>query len=337
MKIQLTTFQQALEKERNKKPHILLGNGFSRALSNDIFAYDALFDKANFSNLSEHARKAFEALATTDFEIIIKHLQSASLLGALYGGKEASLAQMNSDAEGLKDVLVETIARSHPDLPAEIAPGQYLACKNFLAPFHRIYSTNYDLLLYWTLMHDGEPNLKCDDGFRTPETGKEDYVTYSAQAHDQNIYYMHGALHLFDTETELQKYTWVNTGIPLIPQIRQALDNHKYPLFVAEGTSDQKFARIRRSDYLYHCYKSLSRIGGDLFAYGFSFSENDAHIISQLKHSKVTGLYIGIYGDINSDNNQQMLKRVNGMISDWGRKDPPGLFLFDSSSAKVWG
>ena len=60
----------------------------------------------------------------------------------------------------------------------------------------------------------------------------------------QNIFYLHGALHVFDAENELKKYTWVRTGIRLIEQIRAALQANLYPLIVAEGQSQEKMARI---------------------------------------------------------------------------------------------
>src|SRR2546423_14725483 len=131
--------------------------------------------------------------------------------------------------------------------PRDISAESYAACKTFLAHFNRIYTLNYDLLLYWAFMQDEiEPSLSCDDGFRTPDDGPADYVTWEPDnAYDQQkIYYMHGALHIFDAGAEIQKYTWRNTGIRLVEQIRNALQRNLYPLFVAEGESLQKLARI---------------------------------------------------------------------------------------------
>ena len=48
--IRLMTFAEALEAATDGKKHVLLGNGFSRALRNDIFAYDALFQRADFES-----------------------------------------------------------------------------------------------------------------------------------------------------------------------------------------------------------------------------------------------------------------------------------------------
>ena len=69
----IITFEEAINRCKDvKKPHVFLGNGFSRACRNDIFAYDALFDRADFGALSPHVKATFQALGTKDFEIIIK-------------------------------------------------------------------------------------------------------------------------------------------------------------------------------------------------------------------------------------------------------------------------
>ena len=83
---------------------------------------------------------------------------------------------------------------------------------------------NYDLLLYWALMHEeDDPDeliaLNHDDGFRKDQEDYDaPYVEWQGEgaAHGQNIHYLHGALHLFDAGYHLQKYTWVNTGKALV-------------------------------------------------------------------------------------------------------------------------
>ena len=58
-------------------PHLLLGNGFSRACREDIFAYNALFDRADFNQLSPLARGSFDLLDTTDFAALRWNLRCA--------------------------------------------------------------------------------------------------------------------------------------------------------------------------------------------------------------------------------------------------------------------
>jgi len=66
-------FEQAIDDARKyNKRHALLGNGFSISCRPDIFVYGKLFERADFSKLSESARLAFDALGTQDFEKVIK-------------------------------------------------------------------------------------------------------------------------------------------------------------------------------------------------------------------------------------------------------------------------
>jgi hypothetical protein len=43
----------------------------------------------------------------------------------------------------------------------------------------------------------------------------------------------------------MKKFTWIDTQIPLIEQIRAALKQGSYPVFVSEGMSNEKVERIR--------------------------------------------------------------------------------------------
>lgn len=339
----MKSFQEIITTHQDGKIHAMLGNGFSRACRDDIFSYDALFDRADFSTLSAHCKGAFEALETTDFESVIKALQSTSALLALYKPEDKELADtLLLDAEKLREVLVSAIAGSHPDWPGEISQDAYAACKAFLSNFERVYTLNYDLLLYWAYMQDEvEPALECDDGFRKPYSGMEDYVSWEvANSYNQKIYYIHGALHLFDSGDELQKYTWINTGMRLTEQVRDALSNEKYPLFVSEGSSEEKLEKIKHSGYLHRGLASLGSIGGVLIVYGLSFSSNDEHVLQLIELGKVKTLAVGIYGDPDSAENQKIMTRANLMRDRRAQKrraTPLEIEFFDAETANVWG
>ena len=335
------TFTQALAKASDdpKKPHLLLGNGFSRACKDDIFAYDALFDRADFRDLSQFCRQAFESLKTTDFEVVMRALRMAVQLVRLYAPDQPKLAeQFQQDAEGLREVLVRTIAEHHPGVPAEIPAAKYASCRRFLGNFDRLFTINYDLLLYWALMQrELEPDIPCDDGFRKPPDDAT-YVTWEPEnTYTQNVYYLHGGLHLFDAGSELQKYTWSNTGIPLIQQIRAALNSDLYPLFVAEGTSLQKVDRIRHHAYLSKAERSLNSIAGSLFAYGLSLAPNDEHILKAVLNSKVSTLYVSLFGDPTSASNQRIISTAQDLIDQRPKRKPLKIEFYDAQSAAVWG
>jgi hypothetical protein len=339
----IQTFDDAIAEARSNygdKVNALLGNGFSRAIRNDIFEYGALFDRADFAELSTSARAAFDALGTQDFEVVIRALRQGSLLAHLYGSSAGEAARMRADADGLREVLVAAIASSHPDYPGEISEAQYSACRVFLRHFKRIYTLNYDLLLYWALMHDdAEPSIQSDDGFRNGEEDGADYVVWdpAASNRDQNVFFVHGGLHLFDAGSELVKYTWIRTGVRLIDQVRAALAEEKYPLFVAEGKSEEKLDRIRHHAYLARIERSMLEVTGALFFYGVSCGDSDRHILDWIVKGKLSHLYVGIYGDPQREENRELQRRAYVVAQRRAAKKPLRVSFFDASSARIWG
>ena len=336
---EILSFEEALGCAENQ-PHVLLGNGFSLAWRHDIFSYASLFEGADFRNLSESAKAAFDVLKTTDFEVVMRALSNAATLVELYASRANRLIDLlRRDAEGLREVLVTAIAANHPARPSDVTPAQYVACRRFLSYFKRIYTLNYDLLLYWAIMQEElEPIVSSDDGFRTPESGEAEYVTWEVEKTDhQNVFYLHGALHVFDAGSELQKFTWINTGIPLIDQIRDALQRGLYPLFVAEGASDQKLARIKHSDYLSRGYRSFAKIGGTLFIYGHSLAENDDHLIGLITVNKVSELFVSIFGDPHSDENIALISKAENLARERPRRNKLKVWFYRAESARVWG
>ena len=336
----LVSFDRAMRRiEGLKKPHLLLGNGFSRACRDDIFAYGALFDRADFKKCSPNAREAFEVLKTTDFEVVMRALRHTAALLELYGNANPAVRkQLLKDADALREVLVNAIADSHPARPGDILPESYTRCRRFLARFGDVYTLNYDLLLYWAIMQEElEPELRFDDGFRTPDEGAEPYVTWEVEKTDkQNVFYLHGALHVFDAGHEVQKYTWVNTGIRLIDQVRDALKHGLYPLFVAEGESEKKLDRIKHSDFLARAYRSFAKIGGLLVILGHSFAENDSHILQRIARGKVAKILVGVHGDPESAANRQLIRRARDLGVGRAEKRPLTVEFFDSATAEIW-
>ncbi|QII37366.1 DUF4917 family protein [Rouxiella badensis] len=337
----IISFSDALQRsESQSKRHLLLGNGFSIACRPNIFSYGRLFEQADFSQLPASAHQVFRHLNTEDFEKVISILKdSARILNVYDNSSEELASRIKQDAESLREVLVQTLATNHPAYPGEITESEFECCKVFLKNFTCIYSLNYDLLLYWVCMHIIEDDEKpiSDDGFRKPY-GNEDanYVTWEPNnSRSQSLWFLHGALHLFDAGYELRKYTWKNTNIRLIDQIRAALKNELFPVFVSEGKSKEKVDRIRHNDYLAKASRSFSSISGALFIYGHSLAENDEHFLKSIEKGKVKQLYVGIYGDENSSANKKIIARATRMGT-LRKKSDLDVFFFNAESAHVW-
>ena len=361
-KRKIITFEQAIKKsDVFKKRHLLLGNGFSIACVPNIFTYRSLFEKANFSKMLQ-VLELFEVFKTQDFEYVIKALEiSRNVIPAYLRGCEETIALMKIQADKLKELLLETIAENHPSYPSEIDNSKYDACVSFLSAFlnrkngGKVFTLNYDLLLYWALMYGIENNkfdFEINDGFGrnakfdNGEWNKSKYVTWQGEssAHNQNIHYLHGALHIFDKGVDIQKFTWIDTGERLIDQTRNALKENMFPLFVAEGESEKKMGKIVHSGYLYHSFKSFSAVmncntrnaSSCLFTYGISFGSNDSHIFKKITDGNINKVFVGIYGDIDSDRNKSIIEEVE-TISNKRKYSKLEVEYYDTESAKVWG
>lgn len=339
--IPIHSFEDCLKRAGARK-HILLGNGFSIALKPDIFSYGSLYSKADFTTVP-HAAEVFKALATQDFEAVIRLLvDMAKVLKCYKNTSPGLVAQIEKDAAAIKTILAEAIARNHPDRPYDIENEQYAACRSFLSHFGHIYTLNYDVLLYWALMHDevDELQIQCDDGFRHPEGNEEaPYVSWQ-EGDAATVHYLHGALHIFDAGHEMTKYTWSKTDIPIVEQVRSALDEEKYPLFVAEGHSHDKLDKIMHSAHLHKALRSFSNISGSLFIFGHSFDDNDDHVLSKIPEGRITDLFVGLFGDPKSDSNRRIITKANS-FSDFraesGKRNKLDVHFYDVATATVWG
>ena len=70
-----------------------------------------------------------------DFEIVIKTLNGTARVLPVYSSDTALIDKINHHAEALKDILVSTIAGSHPGRPYDIEAERYVGCRKFLNYF----------------------------------------------------------------------------------------------------------------------------------------------------------------------------------------------------------
>jgi len=331
------------------KRKLLLGNGFSCAWDKDIFSYSALLDKARESKefkKEPEVAAMFKEFDTKDFERIIKVLKDGSKLVRVYHGdiKNKSISKkLLKHSEKLKKLLVYTITHNHPDKTVRVSEEEKSSCYNFLKRFDRIYTLNYDLLLYWTVLNFINEG-KFEDGFHEGSPS-DDYVVWEiGDEITAKLIYLHGALHLFDSETEIRKFTWSRTDKALKDQILEALKQDLFPIIVAEGTSKEKMEAILHNAYLSRGFSSFKKIGGQLFVFGHSFKNNDEHILTAIEEGKIEHLFISILKSEKGENKNQIFSRVSLMEvrRDTLRKKGSKIkslntYYFDADSAKVWG
>ena len=185
-------------------------------------------------------------------------------------------------------------------------------------------------------------NQNCFDGFgRDKEDGQEfisseeaDYseLRWGKHKEEQNIFYLHGALHLFDMFNEIVKQEYDEKNY-LMEQIQKLMNKGTYPIFVTAGNGDEKLNHIKHNYYLAYCYDSLCNISGSLITYGFNFGEYDEHIIKAINkanaqqnyNKKLWSVYIGVYNDEDK-------KHIESIESKFKCK----VHIFDSKTARIW-
>ncbi|MBR0911487.1 DUF4917 family protein [Bradyrhizobium japonicum] len=317
---EVLSFDKALKQIGAEPCSILLGNGFSSRYC----AYTTLLEKSGLP-IDAPCRRLFDRMDTKNFEQVIRALEDASVIARTYGNDEQADILVR-DAELVRKDLITAIQAAHPthlDKMLDVIPS----CVEFLNPFKCVFTTNYDLLLYWVVIKsggrfgDGFLNAKDADGFRGPF--QEDNRC--------NVYNVHGGLQLFvRTDGELSKrLAGPDGGIEAIG--RTIAEQKRFPLYVAEGNTESKQRRIHESRYLTLCFQRLKESSGCFFVYGSAAADNDAHIYDALFRSKIKHLYFCIY-------DQSELPSIDGRLSNYQKSNSskiPYTFV-DSKSAGVW-
>ena len=342
----MKTYQEIISylKKKKRATHLLLGNGFSMAYDQDIFSYNALHNFIhNIDN--ELLTKLFEIVNTKDFEVVMKQLDNFCELIDAFGSDENLRTQVEVAIERLQKSLIEAIQEMHPSHVFEVPEEQSKKASKFLKFYLEndgmIFTTNYDLLLYWVLLRNKLND--AIDGFGRYRENPDEYVPedeleyselrWGKHKEDQNIHYLHGTLPIFDNGIDIEKEEYTSEHY-LLENIKSRLDRKEYPIFVTAGDGNEKLNHIYHNRYLTHCYEALTNVTGSLITFGFQFGENDFHIIDAIniaaKHgkkgpSKLWSIYIGVYSD--SD-----LNYINSIKDKFKCK----VNLWDAKTASIW-
>ena len=102
-------------------------------------------------------------------------------------------ASISDDLTLIKKSLVSAIAKTHLPNPGIISDDRKNRCVSFLEPYQNIFTTNYDLLLYWVANH-GQDRLKEQDGFRaSTDDPSAEYLVFSEHlGQNKGILFLHG-------------------------------------------------------------------------------------------------------------------------------------------------
>lgn len=277
---------------------LLLGNGASISID-QRFNYASLIQHARENELlTVDVQQLFDFFNTNDFELVLRLVWQASNVN-----QALQIPDQRTHAAYIRvrDCLIQSVRNVHPEYQ-EIS-DQLPAIYNFTKQFQTVLSLNYDLILYWAIMYganipdrhslkDCFPNgqFYSDWGrLRDPIYG--DVSTTLA-------FYPHGSLVLCRDNVE-SEYKVISYGNGLLEAILQAWQSERFvPLFVSEGTSQQKINSIQNSSYLNTVYREvLTNLGPTLTIYGWGLWDQDIYILKQIALSGVQRVAVSVYGN----------------------------------------
>lgn len=273
-----------VQSELGESPSLLLGNGFGRSLT-DSFSYGKLYPRVE-GHLPDAAKQIFAAFGTTDFEQVLRAVDHAEVVNKAHG---LSFDGFEATRERIRKGLIEAVLAVHPAKPSDIDPKWKQRALGLLHQFERIFTTNYDLLLYWLLMSTSKPYC---DGFGK-QSGELRFLKNFP--YNERYFYLHGALHLFTAQEDVRKVKATRKSLPAT--LAETMAAHNYPLFISEGTHESKQRRIESSAYLRHALEQLASSKGALVTFGLGFWDNDHHIARALRDApELERLYVGVHG-----------------------------------------
>ena len=274
---------------------VLLGNGFSIAQSASFF-YTNL-RKVSGIDKNPILEKVFKNFDTVDFEKVMRHLENAGTVAEAYN-RIPEATEYKTDAKEVRKHLIEAIEKVHPPDFDYIPPQEINSCGNFLKCFDKVFTLNYDLLLYWVLNSLRTPGLSSlqnfSDGFGLGKVINGLKGPFDTEAWC-DTYNIHGGLHLFQ-QPDRAVHKAIASGNNLLSSIKDIIrQQSQLPLYVAEGKWEQKLAKIRSVPYLNYCLEELQGLSGTLFVFGHSGGSNDQHIYDAIFKSEIETLYYCIY------------------------------------------
>lgn len=315
---------------------LLLGNGASIAIHKE-FAYPTLHGVADAKGLLAATAPIFAKLGTTDFEHVLLACWYAEHVN---GALKAPSPDISAAYAEVRTALIQAVHSVHP-VHADVA-ADLQRVGTFASVFPTVISLNYDITLYWAMLLFNAANGSWfKDAFHSGEFQTDwEYLRrpYGHAAGATMVFYPHGSLAVardyLGNETKLAVGP-VAAGDLLETITRRWASGSYVPVFVSEGTSQQKVAAIRRSHYLMNVYQEvLSVLGEGLVAYGWSFDERDQHVLDAIAKCPPKQLAVSVFTG-QSDGDQQafchqVLKSVGRSLG--GTK----VFFFDSQSPGCW-
>lgn len=312
---------------------LLLGNGASMAVHKK-FGYASLRVAAEeHGHLTPEVASIFKSFDTSDFELVLRRLWEATLVNKALGVEPG---RVEKAYQQVRQALIETVRKVH--ISYEDASQHFEPMFQFMKDFDTVLSLNYDLLVYWAMMasqpHLGRWFKDCFLGGGLFCEDWEDLREPLGAEGSTLVFYPHGSLITARTPdfTEKKLNAKGAGGENLLERILASWESGAtVPLFVSEGTAEHKRKSIASSSYLSRVFREvLPSLGESLVIYGWAASEQDEHVLAQLRRSgtRLRRVAASVYGG-----DQASAQQMEDALKSAGVEE---VLFFDADSPGCW-
>jgi len=295
---------------------LLLGNGLSINVW-EPFGYAELYENAHRGDvLTDQDRRLFAG--TPNFERVLADIRTGIRVNECVGLSAEPLYARYRNIQLALGHAVREVHISQGDIP--ITTRKKL--RAVMAGFEWIFTTSYDLLVYWAIASGGEfaPFIDCFRGKRL----EFDRHRSAVPAGCVPVYFLHGALHLVVGGSGK---TWkLRRGLDaLLDQFGQPIegDPRARPLLITEGSAADKLDAIKDNAYLTHALHRLYRRELPVVVFGSSLGAQDSHLTDALSENPGRPIAVSML----PGSKKELLAR---QVDIYGRLEADPLLFFDA-------
>lgn len=325
---------------------LLLGNGFSINIY-DGFRYSNLAVNAQ-GIVSEKAQALLDETSQGNFEEALGQLAASEKVLSTLGMD--NVQRVSEAYLELSLNLLECVSDAHISW-SDLGTRRKHLIANSLVKFDRVYTTNYDLIPYWSILAS-RASLKKECGkfmvdfmSNASAAPSEDTLAFNHLHNPDDIkgprfFYLHGALHLWTDESgRTGKWRRSDNDRSELPEtlddLRARYPNslELEPLFVSEGSAERKISKISGNGYLSHCLSMLQEDTKPTVIIGSSLGASDEHIRQALADGRGedNSIAFGVHNGLDNDEATALMAHVEAAFGS------SCVLFFDSSTHPLSG
>lgn len=295
-------------------PTLVLGNGFSVNIW-ESFKYDSLYEEARKAGLIGLEDTAlFDHLGATNFEAVLRSVNESIRVGEALG---LDRSEEHARYQSIQGALADAVHRVH--VPPGYVPHETLEIiKSNIVDCKHVFTTSYDLLLYWA--------MGCDDDFSDfldffwagnhGDAFDESTHTFGDDDTRTRMYFLHGALHIavMGDDTTCKRRAGHSRLLDTFSSPYRG-DQASRPLVVSESHATSKERVIAGNQYLSYCWQQLARCDSPTVVLGHALNDQDQHLIDALNAAD-RPVAIGIHPKTTPRDNKSEKHRISAALAD---------------------